>query len=181
MTPSPSNNEVRAIDRLGPSLGLLSLRIWLGLRALVTGVEKFAGRQIVEKPLLDEFGEPDISGAVVEVPEKVYGFAHYHGVPETLMKQLQAEPLIPGFSLTLFDYALGPLLILLGITTLLGLFTRISLFAMGLIYSGLTIGLILLKQDGGIAWLGIHLGLIALALVFADRNRFFLGKKFGHL
>jgi thiosulfate dehydrogenase [quinone] large subunit len=113
--------------------------------------------------------------------EKVYGLAHYHGVPESLMSKLREEPLMPDFALTAFDYALGPLLILLGIMTLVGFFTRISLFTMGLIYSGLTVGLILLKQDSGIAWLGTHLALVALALVFADRNRFYLCKRFSHL
>lgn len=177
-----SSNPLNTEDTLGPSLAVLALRLWLGVRALLTGFEKFAGTRIVEKPLLDEFGEPDINGTMVEVQEKVYGFSHYHGVPEALMKKFEAEPLLPGFALSIYDAVLGPLLIALGITTLLGFCTRLSLFAMGVLYTSLTVGLILIKQDGGIAWLGVHLGLIALALVYSKYNRFALGSgKLGQL
>lgn len=162
-------------DRLGPSLALLSLRLWLGLRALLTGIEKFAGTRTIETPLLDEFGEPDISGVMIKVDEKVYGFSHYHGVPAPLMEKFQAEPLLPGFALTAYDYFLGPALILLGATVLLGFCLRLSLFAMSLVYVSLTLGLILIRQDGGVAWLGVHLGLCALALCLAKEQRWGLG------
>jgi thiosulfate dehydrogenase [quinone] large subunit len=36
----------------------------------------------------------------------------------------------------------------------------------------LSAGLILIKQDAGVAWLAIHLGLIVLALQFEKYNRF---------
>jgi len=176
-TQSSSENA----DTLGPSLAILVLRVWLGARALLTGIEKFAGTKVVEKPLLDEFGEPDINGTMIEVQEKVYGLSHYHGVPAALMDKFKAEPLIPNFALPLYDWLLGPLLLVLGITTLLGFCTRISLFAMGLLYTSLTFGLILIKQDGGVAWLGVHLILIAIGLVYARYNRFAVGAKFRHL
>lgn len=168
-------------DSLGPALALLTLRLWLGLRALVTGIEKWAGNRTVEEPLLDEFGEPDMFGTMVEVKEKVYGLSHYHGVPPSLMERLRDEPLMPGFALTIYDWLLGPLLLVLGFTLLLGLFVRSSLFAVGLIYASLTVGLILLGQDGGIAWLGVHIALVALALTLARYHRFYLGRRWGHL
>jgi thiosulfate dehydrogenase (quinone) large subunit len=167
---TPSSPE--AGETLGPALAILSLRLWLGSRALVSGIEKFAGTRTVEKPLLDEFGEPDINGTMVEVKEKVYGLSHYHGVPESLMTRFKGEPLLPDFALPLYDWLLGPLLLILGITTLIGFCTRFSLFAMGLLYTSLTFGLILLGQDGGVAWLAIHLALIALALFHIRHNRF---------
>jgi thiosulfate dehydrogenase [quinone] large subunit len=43
---------------------------------------------------------------------------------------------------------------------------------MGLLYVSLTVGLILIKQDSGIAWLAIHIGLIAYALTLTKYNRF---------
>ena len=60
---------------------------------------------------------------------------------------------------------------ILGLTVLLGIATRISLFAMGLMYTSLTFGLILLKQDAGVAWLGTHIIMIVIALVLAKHNR----------
>jgi thiosulfate dehydrogenase (quinone) large subunit len=158
----------------GRAWALLLLRAWIGLRAAVSGIEKFAGTRSVERPLLDEFGAPDISGAMVVVQEKVYSVSHYQAMPDLLREQLAQEPLMPGFMLSAFSAALGPLLILFGLGTLLGVFTRISLFGLGLIFSALTVGLVLLKQDGGVAWLAIHIVLIAYALSLLPHNRFAL-------
>jgi thiosulfate dehydrogenase [quinone] large subunit len=74
--------------------------------------------------------------------------------------------------LPIFDAALGPVLILSGITLLLGIATRYSLFVMGLIYTSLTLGLILIGQNSGVAWLGIHLMLVVMMLDRADNNKF---------
>ena len=73
---------------------------------------------------------------------------------------------------------LGPSLLLLGFTLLLGICTRASLFAMGLLYTSLTFGLILIKQDAGVAWLGIHIIMIVIALVLARYNRLVITNKF---
>jgi thiosulfate dehydrogenase [quinone] large subunit len=155
----------------GRTLAFLLLRVWLGLRALVAGIDKFSGTRTTLQPLLDMDGQPDPSGAMVEVQEKVYALAHYQAMPASMRLHLEQEPLLPGFLSTPFYYALGPALILLGLTLLLGICTRVSLFAMGLIYAALTVGLILLKQDGGVAWLGTHILLVVAALVLVAHNR----------
>lgn len=155
----------------GAVLGFLTLRLWLASRAIITGIEKYAGTKASEVAVTID-GEPNAYGLTASASDKVYGLGNYHGVPEALRGQLESQPLIPGFALNLFDKALGPLLILLGVTLLLGIATRLSLFAMGLLYTSLTMGLILLKQDAGVAWLGIHVLLIAVALVHVRHNRF---------
>ena len=58
-----------------------------------------------------------------------------------------------------------------------GIATRISLFVMGLVYVSLTFGLILIGQDGGIAWLAAHTIMIAYALTLVRYNRFGIMKK----
>ena len=78
---------------------------------------------------------------------------------------------------TTFDHLLGPALIVTGVMLLVGLGTRLSLFVQGLIYIALTVGLILIKQDDGIAWLGIHIALVAFALMLARYNKLALLKK----
>jgi len=160
---------------LGSSLGFLTLRLWIALRSIVTGIEKFAGSKTQEVAVNID-GAPNTYGLTSSEAEKVYSLNHYHGVPAPLYDKLSKEPLIPEFALKLYDLALGPALIIFGITLLFGIATRISLFATGLIYCSLTIGLILLKQDGGVAWLGIHVLLIALALFNAKHDRFALLK-----
>jgi thiosulfate dehydrogenase [quinone] large subunit len=162
---------------LGTTLGFLLLRLWLSLRAIVTGLEKYAGTVTGDAPVSID-GAVNAYGLTSGTSEKVYGLAHYHGVPEALMEKFETQPLIPSFALGLFDTLLGPTLILFGITLLLGIATRISLFVMGLLYLSLTLGLILIKQDGGIAWLGIHIVLISFALFHVKYNRFALLKKF---
>ncbi len=167
-TPSKPN----IIENLTDTFGYLVLRVWLGLRALLTGLEKYAGVKVTEEPLLDEFGEPDINGAVVEVKSKVYSMEHYHGLPPAMADKFAEEPLIPGWGLALYDAVLGPVLILLGVSLLIGLAPRISLFLQGLLYSSLTIGLILFNASDGVAWLGIHILLVVAALRLVKHDRF---------
>ena len=101
---------------------------------------------------------------MVDVKVKYYALTNYSGIPASLKDKFANEPLLPQFALTAFDHLLGPALIITGVMLLLGLGTRISLFVQGLIYIALTVGLILIKQDDGISWLGIHVALVAFAL-----------------
>lgn len=153
------------------TLSFWLLRLWLGFRALLTGIEKFAGTKTVQEPLLDEFGNPDISGALVEVKYKVYGFSYYHGLPESLSNTFKKEPLLSPELVKIYAAVLGPLLLLTGGFLLLGLFTRFSLYAMGLLYISLTFGLILINQNDGVAALALHVALCAYALHISSHNK----------
>ncbi len=164
--------------QVDPTLAFLLLRGWLAVRAIQTGVEKFGALKTIQKPLIDPVtGMEDPSGALVEVKVKFYALANYSGIPASLKDKFAAEPLLPAFAMAPFDKCLGPALILTGLMLLIGLGTRVALFAQGLIYIALTFGLILIKQDDGVAWLGIHMALIALALLLARHNRLALLKK----
>jgi thiosulfate dehydrogenase (quinone) large subunit len=160
------------------TLAFLVLRLWLALRAIVAGIEKFAGYRTTEQPFVDpETGMEDISGAMIEVKEKFYATTNYAALPESLRERLATEPLLPEAVTSPFYASLGWALIVLGCMLLIGLGTRISLMLQAILYGALTVGLILIKQDEGVAWLGIHIGLIALALVLARYNRFCVLKK----
>lgn len=160
------------------SLAFFVLRLWLAARAIITGIEKFGAYKTIQKPLIDPAtGMEDPSGAMVDVKIKFYALTNYHGIPPALKDKFADEPLLPHPLLTAFDHALGPLLIITGIMLLLGLGTRLSLFVQGLIYVALTVGLILLGQNDGVAWLAIHVALVALALMLARHNRFAILKK----
>jgi thiosulfate dehydrogenase [quinone] large subunit len=150
---------------------MLLLRAWLGVRAVLTGVEKFSDSRTLQVPLLDAAGKPDSSGAMVEVTQKFYSLHSYHAIPDSMKERFSQEPLLPTFLTTPYYAVLGWALIALGIAVLLGLWTRASLFLMGLLYVSLTFGLILIKQDGGVSWLAIHVALIAMALSLAKYNR----------
>jgi thiosulfate dehydrogenase [quinone] large subunit len=98
-------------------------------------------------------------------------------VPVPLYDKFASEPLVPTWGLNLYDTILGPVLILLGLGILFGIAQRISLFVMGLVYTSLTFGLILIKQDAGIAWLGVHIIMVVMALALAKYNKFAILKK----
>ncbi len=160
------------------ALAFLVLRLWLAVRGIFTGIEKFGAYKTVQQPLIDaSTGQPDASGAMVDVKMKYYALDNYSGIPTGLKGKFAHEGLLPHFALNAFDKLLGPLLIATGVMLLIGLGTRVSLFVQGLIYVALTVGLILIHQDDGISWLGIHVALVALALMLARHNKFTLLKK----
>jgi thiosulfate dehydrogenase [quinone] large subunit len=160
------------------TLAFLVLRGWLAVRALLTGIEKFAAYKTVQKPLIDPTtGMEDPSGAMIDVKLKFYSLTNYAGIPAPLKDKFATEPLLPHVAASGFDHLLGPALIATGLMLLLGFGTRLALFAQGLIYIALSVGLILIKQDDGVALLGIHVALVAFALMLARHNKFALLKK----
>jgi thiosulfate dehydrogenase (quinone) large subunit len=155
-----------------------ALRLWLGVRALFVGIQKYAVYKAVAVPLIDpSTGQPDASGVMVNVNIKSYAWANYAGIPAALRDKFAYEPLFPKFALTLFDRILGPAFILTGIMLLIGLGTRVSLAVQGLLFIALTVGLVLIDQNDGVAWLGIHIALVAGAFLLARHNRFAVLKK----
>jgi thiosulfate dehydrogenase [quinone] large subunit len=169
-TPSAPSNT------LGFVYASLLARLWLGVRAVQTGVEKYAG-SAASSEVVKVDGTPNAEGLTAAASQKVYALANYHGVPAPLLSKFQTEPLMPGKLLPLYDKVLGPSLVILGVAILLGLFYRSSLFLLGLLYISLTWGLILIKEDGGVAWLASHLILIVAALALAGYNRVAVLKK----
>ena len=129
--------------------GLLLLRGWLAVRAILTGIEKYGAYKTIQQPLIDPATGKADPNAVVEIKVKFYSLANYSGIPSSLKDKFANEPLLPHFALTAFNILLGPALILTGVMLLLGLGTRMSLFVQGLIYIALTVGLILIGQDEG--------------------------------
>lgn len=155
-----------------------ALRLWLGVRALFVGIQKFAAYKSVAMPLIDPAtGQPDASGVMVNVSVKSYAWANYAGIPVGLRDKFIHEPLFPKFALTLFDKMLGPAFIITGLMLIIGLGTRISLLVQGLLFIALTVGLVLIDANDGVAYLGIHIALVAAAFILARHNRYVVLRK----
>src|SRR5580698_5128259 len=78
------------------TLAFLVLRLWLAVRALLTGIEKFGTYQAVAMPVIDpSTGQPDSSGVMVNVNVKHYAMANYSGIPSALKDKFTHEPLLP--------------------------------------------------------------------------------------
>jgi thiosulfate dehydrogenase [quinone] large subunit len=175
---SEQNEAAQTPTNWDATLAFWLLRGWLGLRAILTGLEKYTAIGKVMQPWVDPAtGQPDPNGAMVEATQKIYTLTNYAAIPQSLQDKFAAEPLLPAAMLKPFYVALGPALILLGIMLLVGLGTRISLFAQGVLYIALTAGLIMIKADDGVAWLAIHVALIAVALTLAKHNKLCLLNK----
>ena len=160
------------------TFAFLSLRLWLGVRALFVGIQKYAAYKSVAMPLIDpSTGQPDASGVMVNVSVKSYALSNYAGIPVGLRDKFAHDPMFPHFALTLFDRLLGPAFILTGIMLIIGLGTRVSLLIQGLLFIALTVGLVLIDANDGVAYLGIHIGLVAAAFLLAQHNRFVVLKK----
>lgn len=160
------------------TFAFLALRLWLGVRALCAGIQKYAAYKSVAIPLIDpSTGQPDASGVMVNVSVKSYALANYTGIPAGLRDKFAHDPLFPKFALVLFDRMLGPALILTGIMLIIGLGTRLSLIIQGLLFIALTMGLVLIDANDGVAYLGIHIGLVAAAFLLVEHNRFVVLKR----
>ena len=71
---------------------------------------------------------------------------------------------MPGWATKIFALPLGYIMLLLSVTMLLGVKLRISLIVSLLLYVGLSVGLMAVDEQHGIAWLGIHVIMSVMAL-----------------
>lgn len=139
--PAPSRSE--------QTWAFLLLRLFIGLRTLLAGIDKFESNG-------------------------TYSFANYYANMGRMAQGITGASFLPLWATANFAHSLGYLLVLLGTALLLGLKTRATLVLTGLLYVGLSFGLMAVQEDEGVAWLAIHVGLIAGALALVRHNRFAL-------
>jgi thiosulfate dehydrogenase [quinone] large subunit len=119
------------------------------LRTLLAGIEKFESKG-------------------------TYSFSNYGENMTRMAQGITGASFLPLWATKNFAFLLGYILVVLGIALLLGLKTRATLFITGLVYVGLSFGLMAVQEAEGIAWLGVHVALIAGALVLVRHNRYVL-------
>jgi thiosulfate dehydrogenase [quinone] large subunit len=125
------------------------LRLFLGLRTLFAGIEKFEAKG-------------------------TYSFHNYYENMTRMAQGITGASFLPLWATKNFAHSLGYLLIVLGVALLLGVKTRATLFLTGLLYVGLSFGLMAVQESEGVAWLAIHVAMFAGALVLVRHNRFAL-------
>lgn len=127
----------------------LLLRLFLALRALLAGLEKFE------------------SGGV-------YSLANYAKNMERMAAGITGASFLPLWATRPFALSIGYILLALGFALLVGLKPRISLTLMGLVYVGLSFGLMAVQENEGVAWLAGYVLMTAVALVLSRHDRFAL-------
>ena len=142
-------NENPSTSRCEYTAAFLLLRLFLGLRTLFAGIEKF-----------------ELKGT--------YSFANYYENMGKMASGITGASFLPLWMTRNFAHSIGYVLILLGAALLLGVKSRTALILTGLTYVGLSFGLMAVQEAEGVAWLAIYLGLIVGALVLVRHDRFAL-------
>lgn len=132
----------------------LLLRLFLGLRTLIAGLEKFEAN-------------------------KSFSLSNYTDNMTRMATGISNYSLIPLWAAKAFALSLGFLLVGFGAAILLGIKTRTALFLGGLLYVGLGFGLMAVQEGEGVAWIGMQVLMFSVALLYVRHNRFALvGDKF---
>ena len=147
-TPTPDITKPGILSGWTPEvISLLLLRIWIGLRLLIAGFEKFQ------------------SG-------KEFSFEIYNTKMANFATYFTEQTILPGWLATPYCYSLGYLLITFGFMVLLGVRPLLSYGLAGLMFISLSFGLMIDNEASGVAWLGTHMILTVMALMLAKHNRF---------
>ncbi len=125
----------------------LLLRLFLGLRTFFAGVEKWESRG-------------------------TYSFENYYNNMGRMAEGITGASFLPLWMTKTYAHSLGYILLVLGALLLLGVKTRLTLFITGLVYVGLSFGMMAVQEGEGIAWLAIHVIMFVGALVLVRHDRF---------
>ena len=151
MTENPASSKT---IRGEYTAAFIILRLLLGLRTLMAGLEKFEAN-------------------------KSYSTANYSENMTRMATGISNNSTIPLWAAKAFALPLGYMLTIFGLAILLGIKSRATLFLTGLLYVGLSFGLMAVQEGEGVAWLSVQVLMFAVALVFVRHNRFTLwGDKF---
>ena len=148
MTDQSTSNSLKA-SRCDYTAAFWLLRLFLGLRTLAAGLEKFEAN-------------------------KSFSFGNYTENMTRMATGISSYSVIPLWAAKAFALSLGPILVVLGAAILLGLKTRTSLFLAGLVYVGLAFGLMAVQEGEGVAWIGMQVLMFAFALFLVRHDRFAL-------
>lgn len=148
MTDTPASNS-SLTARGEHTAAFLLLRLFLGLRTLMAGLEKFEAN-------------------------RSYSTENYSENMTRMATGISNNSTIPLWAAKAFALPLGYLLVILGVAILLGLKTRVALFITGLLYVGLGFGLMAVQEGEGVAWIGSQVLMFAFALYLVRSDRFAL-------
>ncbi len=139
-------------SRLDWAFAHLILRLWVGFRLLMAGLDKMREKGG------DGFGLEYISKSMAPIVDNMTKYANGHVIPWK-------------FAIPLYANVLPWALIITGVWCILGIFTRWGLLFGGLTFVSLAFGLMALPDDQEAVFRGIEVGLTALALITAANNQ----------
>jgi len=123
------------------------LRLWIGLRILFAGVDKFKG-------------------------DDGYNMETYLTKMGKIASTVTDNSFIPSWAGKAYAMPLGFIMIPIGIMILLGIFSRLSLYVSGLVWISLSFGLMALPDDDAVYKLAVHVMITAMAICLVPHNKF---------
>ena len=145
MSDQPPSATIVVTSRSEYTAAFLLLRLFLGLRTLMAGLEKFE-------------------------LNRSYSTENYSANMTRMAEGISKNSTIPLWAAKSFALPLGYLLIILGVAILLGIKSRASLFLTGLLYVGLAFGLMAVQEGEGVAWIGSQVLMFAVAIALCRHN-----------
>jgi thiosulfate dehydrogenase (quinone) large subunit len=128
----------------------LLLRLWVALRLVMAGLDKFR------------------SGDGVNATFNMENYNYKMGL---IAQATHERGFIPLPLCNLYAKPLGFLLLICGIWAAIGIFSRLGLLACGLIMLSLGVGLSTMGDDTEVVYVGIHILIIAAALATNHANK----------
>jgi uncharacterized membrane protein YphA (DoxX/SURF4 family) len=186
--PPPPLDKSVCCPALNLTLAFLLLRLFMGMRLVLSGFEKMGyfvakGTATFKEALtLKEWlGDPakgqGLGSMVEEGGASVLlnqGFGG--GKMWPIAKAMLENTLLPAWMIKPFLICLPYAMVVSGLLILLGLFNRAAWWVAGLIWFSLAFGQMLLPDEQTIQWLGLYVFVCALALAIVEHNRVRLTK-----
>jgi uncharacterized membrane protein YphA (DoxX/SURF4 family) len=168
-----SNKETSchsATHCIGLAFGALILRLWIGMRLLFAGLEKW-------KTKVTEGVTEKVTGADGTITEELvqktfwkYDLGNAEVYTENMGRitsSMNNDSPLRLWMIEQFGGILGWMLLIVGAWVILGLFSRAALVAAGFVFLSLTFGLATIGADPEIVERGIEIGLVVAALALA--------------
>lgn len=145
----------------------LLLRLWIGLRLVGAGIDKWrAGSCFGFKGVGSDGVEIDVARGVSFTAE------NYDKKLANIAKLTFDKGFLPKPLCDMYAKPLGYILVGVGIWVVVGLISELSLFAAGLVFLSLGVGLATLPDDTEVVYIGIHILIVAAALATSRHKNF---------
>lgn len=139
-----SDSETKCCSSIHLTFANLILRLWIGLRLFMAGVDKFR----------------DGDGA-----EKVtFSLENYATKSDRIAKLMSDNSFLPADMCNMYAHSIGYVLLAVGAWVVVGLFTEFALLIAGFTVLSLGFGLAALPDDTEVVYIGIHVLVVAAAL-----------------
>lgn len=148
---------------LGLAFGALLLRLWIGMRLLFAGLEKWKNKVTIVVD--EETGETKTFWRYDILSDKASEV--YNTNMGRITSAMNNDSPLQFWMIEQYAKPLGWMLVIVGAWVIIGLASRASLVVAGFVFLSLTFGLATIGADPEIVERGIEIGLVAGALALA--------------